>query len=301
MTLEASHAAGKWPSPQGRSLDGTRRESRPAAGRLRGRQAGVAEPTETGTSRNPAGSISLVEPCRNTTGFRWQTWAKPLIFVAAAGVLLGLRLHFHDRLTLAALAGDVELWHAWRAAHPVLLPLALAAAFILITGLSIPAVITLSVLSGYLLGMWIGLAVASGAAAAGAIVAFFSSRLLLREAIAQRWPHLVARADEMVDRDGAVYLLSLRLVHVIPSWAINLVMGCTKIRLLTFWWATQVGMFPAAAVYVYIGAHLPTLARLKTEGVYSLITPEVIGAFVLLALLPLVIRTLMRREATETK
>jgi uncharacterized membrane protein YdjX (TVP38/TMEM64 family) len=167
--------------------------------------------------------------------------------------------------------------------------------------LSIPSVITLSVLSGWLLGLCEGLVVASFGAATGATAAFLISRYLLRDAIAERWPRLVARADEMVARDGVYYVLSLRLIHLVPSWLVNLVMGCTKLPILTFWWATQFGMLPAIALYAFVGAHLPSLAQLKEHGVSSILTPTEIGVFVILALIPLALRQIIRRRRRDGK
>ncbi|HEV3415616.1 MAG TPA: TVP38/TMEM64 family protein [Pirellulales bacterium] len=238
---------------------------------------------------SPAGA-SLIEQSSSRIDFRWSGWGKPIAFLGAAVVIAVLSVHFHRYLTPAALAGDVERLHGWQEAHPIALPLLLATTFIVSTGLSIPAVITLSVLSGWLLGIGEGLIVTSFASTGGATMAFLISRYLLRDAIARQWPEMVARADETVERDGAFYLLSLRLVHVIPSWLINLVVGCTKVRASTFWWTTQLGMLPSTAFYVYAGAHLKSLAQIKEQGVCSIATPEVIGAFVVLAILPLVAR-----------
>ncbi|HEV2969281.1 MAG TPA: TVP38/TMEM64 family protein [Pirellulales bacterium] len=238
---------------------------------------------------------SLIEQSSSRIDFRWRGWGKPIAFLGAAVVILLLSIRYHQYLTPAALAGDVERLHGWQEAHPIALPLLLAATFIVSTGLSIPAVITLSVLSGWLLGTWEGLLITSFASTAGATVAFLISRYLLRDAIARQWPEIVARADEMVERDGAFYLLSLRLVHVIPSWLINLVVGCTRVRAAIFWWTTQLGMLPSTAFYVYAGAHLKSLAQIKEQGVCSIATPQVIGAFVVLAILPLAARKAIQR------
>jgi uncharacterized membrane protein YdjX (TVP38/TMEM64 family) len=98
----------------------------------------------------------------------------------------------------------------------------------------------------------------------------------------------------MLDRDGVFYLLSLRLIHVIPSWMINLVLGCTRVPVATFWWTTQLGMLPATSLYVYTGAHLPTMEQLKEQGIFGIVTPPIIAVFVLLATVPLVVRFVLR-------
>jgi uncharacterized membrane protein YdjX (TVP38/TMEM64 family) len=227
---------------------------------------------------------------------RWA-WRKPLIFLVAAIVVGGLCIYFRDRLTPAGLADEVERLRQWRDQHPIGIALLLAAVFIVLTGLSIPAVITMSIICGSLLGMWEGLIVASLSETAGATLAFFSSRYLLRSSVEARWKKFVERADRMLDRDGVFYLLSLRLIHVIPSWMINLVIGCTRVRVATFCWTTQLGMLPATSLYVFTGAHLPTMEQLKQQGVFGIVTLPIIIVFVVLAVIPLVVRYILRHRA----
>jgi uncharacterized membrane protein YdjX (TVP38/TMEM64 family) len=227
-----------------------------------------------------------------------RPWLKPLVFLVAAIAVAGLYIYFRDRLTLASLADDVERLRQWRDQHPIGVVLLLASVFVVLTGLSIPAVITMSIICGSLLGMWEGLIVASFSETAGAMLAFFSSRYLLRSTVETRWKKFVERADTMLDRDGVFYLLSLRLIHVIPSWLINLVIGCTRVRVATFWWTTQLGMLPATSLYVFTGARLPTMEQLKQQGVFGIVTPAILVVFVVLAVIPLVLRYVLRHRAT---
>jgi uncharacterized membrane protein YdjX (TVP38/TMEM64 family) len=238
--------------------------------------------------------VDLTEPVSHQAESRWRAWGKPLLFLVVALLVATACFYFRGEL-LSAAVDSAERLRAWSRSHPIAAPLLLIAAFVVSTGLSVPSVITLSVLSGWLLGFWEGLVISSFGAATGATVAFLISRHLLRDAIAERWPRLVARADEMVDRDGAFYVLSLRLVHLIPSWLVNLVMGCTDMPVATFWWATQLGMLPAIALYVYVSARWPSLAQLKEQGVSTILTPTVIGVFIILALIPLALRQVIHR------
>ena len=80
-----------------------------------------------------------------------------------------------------------------------------------------------------------------------------------------------------------------------PFFVINLVMGLTPLRLGTFWWVSQVGMLPGTAVYVYAGAAVPDLQALSESGVGGIVSPQVLAAFVLLGLFPLLVKVVMRR------
>src|SRR5690606_11693128 len=93
--------------------------------------------------------------------------------------------------------------------------------------------------------------------------------------------------NEAFRREGAFYLLSLRLLPAIPFVVLNLLMGLTPIRVRTYWWASQLGMLPGTAVYVYAGSQVPSLAVLAERGVGSIATPQVLVALGLLAVFPL--------------
>jgi pyruvate/2-oxoglutarate dehydrogenase complex dihydrolipoamide dehydrogenase (E3) component len=91
-----------------------------------------------------------------------------------------------------------------------------------------------------------------------------------------------------IDRDGAFYLLSLRLVPVVPFFVVNLLMALTRIRPWMFYWVSQLGMLPATLVYVNAGTRLGAI-----ESVGDVLSAGLLGAFALLALLPLLLRLLL--------
>ena len=59
-------------------------------------------------------------------------------------------------------------------------------------------------------------------------------------------------------------------------------MGVTKMRLMTFYRISQIGMFPAPVVYVNAGKELA-----KIDSLEGIISPELIGSFALLGIFPL--------------
>jgi uncharacterized membrane protein YdjX (TVP38/TMEM64 family) len=92
----------------------------------------------------------------------------------------------------------------------------------------------------------------------------------------------MGRVNEGIEREGAFYLFTLRLVPVFPFWLINLLMGVTNMRLVTYYWISQIGMFPATVVYVNAGKELAQIHSLK-----GIISPELLGSFALLGLFPI--------------
>ena len=62
-------------------------------------------------------------------------------------------------------------------------------------------------------------------------MAFLSSRFLFRTAIPSRFGGRLKAIDRGIERDGAFYLFTLRLVPVFPFFFVNLVMGLTALPL----------------------------------------------------------------------
>ena len=123
----------------------------------------------------------------------------------------------------------------------------------------------------------------SFASSIGATMSFLMARFVLRDSVQQRFATRMTEINRGVERDGAFYLLSLRLIPVVPFFVINLAMGLTAMRTWTFYWVSQLGMLAGTAVYVNAGTQLASITSLK-----DVASPGLLGAFVLLGLFPLV-------------
>jgi len=161
--------------------------------------------------------------------------------------------------------------------------------YIAMAALSLPGAAIMTLAGGALFGLAAGTIAVSFASAVGATLVFLAARFLFRETIQKRFSKRLKAINEGVEKDGAFYLLALRLVPVFPFWVINLVMALTPIRTWTYYWVSQLGMLPATLVYVNAGTQLSEIE--STGDVLSL---ELIGAFALLGLLPLILRWILR-------
>ena len=171
--------------------------------------------------------------------------------------------------------------------------LVLGAAFglyVIVTGLSLPGAAILSLAYGWLFGFWRGLALVSFASTSGATIAFLMSRFLFRDAIQARFGDRLNAFNEALAREGAFYLFTLRLIPQVPFFIVNLLMGLTPIRTATFWWVSQLGMLPGTCVYVYAGSSVTSLETLRDKGVSGLVTWQLLLAFTLLGLFPLIVK-----------
>ncbi|MEC7218040.1 MAG: FAD-dependent oxidoreductase, partial [SAR324 cluster bacterium] len=152
--------------------------------------------------------------------------------------------------------------------------------------LSVPGAVVLTLAGGALFGLGWGLVLVSFASSLGATLAMMASRFVLRDAVQNRFGSQLQRINEGVEKQGAFYLFTLRLVPVVPFFVINLGMGLTPIGVWTFYWVSQVGMFAGTIVYVNAGTQLAQL-----ESLSGIASPGLLISFALLGIFPWLARS----------
>lgn len=190
-------------------------------------------------------------PTRRTD---WRRlWPLALILAAfALAYAFGLQRY----LSFEALAAHRAALAGFVAARPVASLLLYALAYMAVIAFSLPFGVVLTLAGGFLFGTWLGAAAAAASATLGACLFFLAARHALAETLARRGGPLLARVRQRMDRDGFWYLLSLRLVTVVPFWLVNLAAPLTGMRLLPFAAGTILGILPATTVFASIGAGL---------------------------------------------
>ena len=154
-------------------------------------------------------------------------------------------------------------------------------AYVIVTGASFPGAAVMTLAAGALFGVLWGTVIVSFASTLGATLAFLSSRYVLRDSIEARFGERLKAINAGLERDGAFYLFSLRMIPVFPFFAVNLVMGLTRIPTLTYMWVSQLGMLLGTVVYVNAGTQLA-----RIESLSGIASPAVLGSFVLLGIVP---------------
>ena len=191
-------------------------------------------------------------------------------------------------LSLAAIKARQADLEAWRAAQPVVAALVYFLAYVAVTALSLPGAAVMTLAGGAIFGLGWGLLIVSFASSIGATLAFLAARWLLGDWVRARFGQRMAAVNAGIERDGGFYLFTLRLVPVLPFFLINLAMGLTTIRPLTFYWVSQVGMLAGTLVYVNAGTQLG-----RIDSLAGIVSPGLLGSLVLLGLFPLAARKLI--------
>ncbi len=212
-----------------------------------------------------------------------------ILALFAGGFATFFLLDLGQYLSLEELRERRDQLQAFTEANLALMIAAYMLVYIVMAALSVPGAAVLTLAGGAIFGVLIGTIAVSFASTIGATLVFLAARFLFRDAIQNRFGKRLKLINEGVERDGAFYLLALRLVPVFPFWLINLLMALTPIKTWTYFWISQLGMLPATVVYVNAGTQL---ARIDSMG--DILSVQLIGSFALLALLPLILRWILR-------
>ncbi len=210
-----------------------------------------------------------------------------IILLVALAVLIGAfyAMDLDQYLTLTYFKSQQAAIEAYRHAQPVTTALVFSAVYIAVTGLSLPGAALMTLAIGAVFGLAWGTLIVSFASSIGATLAFLVSRWLLRDLVQARFGDSLHSANRGIEKDGAFYLFTLRLVPAFPFFVINLVMGLTPLKTWTFYWVSQIGMLAGTIVYVNAGTQLAQL-----ESVSGILSPGLIVSFTLLGLFPLLAR-----------
>jgi len=213
-----------------------------------------------------------------------------LLFAVILGITAFWWFDIGQYLSLSFLHEQQQFLKDLYQQNPIAFIAAYVGVYLVITGLSLPGAVILTLAGGALLGFWLGLLVVSFASTLGATLAFLIARWVLRDWVQQRFENSLTKINRGIERDGAFYLLTLRLVPVFPFFIVNLVMALTAIKAWRFYWVSQLGMLAGTAVYVNAGTQLSTLKTLS-----DIASPDVLLSLALLGVFPWLAKGLIGR------
>ena len=186
-------------------------------------------------------------------------------------------------LTLDFIHTQQEAFKKLQVSQPLLVMGIFFIAYIVITSLSLPGAAVMTLLGGALFGFWQGLITVSFASSIGATLAFLLARFLLRDWIQGRYQKQLAVLNDGFEKEGSFYLFAIRLVPLFPFFLVNILTSVMPIKTRSFYAASQLGMLPGTAVYVYAGTELG-----KIQSLSEIASPSVLVAFALLGLFPII-------------
>ena len=218
-----------------------------------------------------------------------KVFQKILISVALLSAVVAFMVFdLGQYLTLEYIKTSQEKFALLYAEHRLIVVLGYGVIYILATSLSLPGAAVLTLAGGALLGLWTGVITVSFASSIGATLACIVSRFILRDWVQANFGDRLKPVNDGIEKEGAFYLFTLRLIPIFPFWLINLLMGLTKMPLRRFYWVSQVGMLPATIVYVNAGKELA-----KIESLSGILSPGLIISFAVLGIFPIATKKML--------
>lgn len=233
---------------------------------------------------------------------RRKTLKRLLLLLTVLGLIAAVKVSGLDRyLTFSYIKASHDRFERLYAEHRVPVIAGYMAVYILTTGMNMPSALVLSLAGGALFGFWVGTVVVSFASTIGATLSCFISRYVLRDWVQEKFGGMFPRINQGIEREGAFYLFSLRLIPGIPFAVVNILMGLTRIPLIRYYWISQVAMLPATMVFVNAGKELAEI-----ESPSGILSPGFVLSLALIGLLPIAAKKLLnwyrlKREGTARK
>ncbi|MBA3237492.1 MAG: TVP38/TMEM64 family protein [Parachlamydiaceae bacterium] len=176
-----------------------------------------------------------------------------IIFMAMASIYFSGVYHYlsldYLRMYHKSLKIFVEL-------HPIAVPITFCFIYIILTALSIPGAVFLTLLSGYLFPQPFSTMYVVFSATCGATLIFWAARTAFKDILKQKAGPFLQKMEKGFQENAVSYLLFLRFVPLFPFWLVNIAPAFFEVSFLTFVWTTLVGIFPGTLVYTLAGGGL---------------------------------------------
>ncbi|MFZ4808572.1 MAG: TVP38/TMEM64 family protein [Hyphomicrobiaceae bacterium] len=261
------------------------------------------------------------EPTGTPIRFQWRRWLPLVVLAAAMATVLGMG--WHRYLTFESIALHHAMLRAFIDQNLVLAVAAYALGYVAVVALSLPGGLVMTVAGGLLFGWIVAVPVITIAATLGATIVFLVARSSFGAALGERAGPWLAGLREGFRENALSYLLFLRLVPIFPFVVVNLAPAFLGVSLTTYVLGTFLGIIPATLAFAIVGsglssvvaaqsaAHAACLERAQADvtvvckiGVDagSLVTNELLAAFVLLgivALIPVFAKRWSKRHAAH--
>jgi len=202
-----------------------------------------------------------------------------IVALIAAFFIFDLQQYFN----LEYLKEQKSVLAEFYANNPFLVSILFFLIYVGFTALALPAASILTLAGGAIFGFWHGLILVSFASTIGATIAFLLTRFLFGEAIEKKFGDRLATINQGIEKEGAFYVFGLRLVPLFPFFMVNSLLALTKLKTITYYWASQLGMLVGTAVFVNAGTQLAQISSTS-----DILSPKLLLSFVLLGVFPII-------------
>ena len=161
--------------------------------------------------------------------------------------------------------------------------------YLFVSILSVPGLTAFSLIGGFLFGFVKGTLLSVFAMSIGSSIAFLLVRFFLYDFFIRKGGVKIKKIYKNLKKDEVYYLFALRLFPFTPIFFANIIMGLSSIKLSIFYIVSLMSFLPLIVIYVNMGSQLSQL-----EDMEGLMAPNLLFAFALMGLFPLLVRHLFR-------
>lgn len=235
---------------------------------------------------------------------RWRQ-ILPIAIIALVAVTGAFLLR--DVLSFETLRENRETLIGWRDQNYLVAALLYLLVYMGVVAFSLPGGSVMTLTGGFLFGLAAGASLTVVAATIGATAIFLAARFGLGDALHKRLREkggqgLLSRVEKGLRENEVSYLFLMRLVPAIPFFVANLAPAFMGVTLRNFVFTTFLGIIPGTLVYTWIGSGLGAVfARGETPDLGIIFDPVILGpilALCALAVLPIIVKSLRKKEAT---
>ena len=212
----------------------------------------------------------------------------PLVLIATV-IVLFMALDLGRFISFDSLREHREMLNGWVSAYPLLAPLAYILLYIVVVAFSLPGGAVMTISGGFLFGAALGGGYAVLGATLGATALFLIAKTSVGDFLMSKAGPGINKLQAGFSDNAMSYMFVLRLVPIFPFFLVNLAPAFLGVPLRIYLIATFFGIMPATFVYALAGSGLGSVFDQGGEfSIGSILTPEMMGALVGLALLSLI-------------
>jgi uncharacterized membrane protein YdjX (TVP38/TMEM64 family) len=204
-------------------------------------------------------------------------------------IILVFTFHLERYLSFESLRTHQALLKTWTTQHYTLLVFSFMALYIVVTTLSIPGALFVTLAGGFLFGAALGTLYVVISATIGATFIFLLVKFSLGDWLSERASGWVSKLKKGFDDNAFQYLLLLRFVPLFPFFVVNIVPGILNVKTSTYVLATFIGIIPGTFVFVLVGNGLNhVFAQGQAPNLHIIFEPQVLLPLIALGALSMI-------------
>ena len=253
----------------------------------------ASDTVDTGLGMRPAARFGRVGRLLRRVG--------PLLAIAV-GLCLFFAFDLQRFVSLSMLEQHHEAMTAWVDNHAVLASVVFMAGYTAAVTLSIPGAVLLTITGGLMFGIVWGSILVILSATAGAVCVFLAARTALGDILRRKAGPWVERLEAGFRHNAFSYMLTLRLIPVVPFWLVNLLPAFFRVDIGRFALSTVIGIIPGSVVYVSLGNGAAAALKMgESLDLGVIFKPEILLPLIGLGLLALVPVFFRRRSLAANR